>query len=73
MVAVKIPAGRYARFTSEKGPAYQVVPETWKRIWTNSGGDRTYKADFEIYDQRATDPENSQVDIYVGIARADLP
>src|SRR5580765_3685249 len=73
MVAVKIPAGRYARFTSEKGPAYKVVPETWKRIWTNSGGDRTYKADFEIYDQRATDPENSQVDIYVGIARADLP
>jgi len=73
MVAVKIPAGRYAKFTSEKGPAYKVVPETWKRIWTNSGGDRTYQADFEIYDQRAINPENSQVDIYIGIAGADLP
>ena len=73
MVAVKIPAGRYAKFTSEKGPAYKVVQETWKRIWTNSGGDRTYQADFEIYDQRAINPENSQVDIYVGIAGADLP
>jgi predicted transcriptional regulator YdeE len=68
MVVVKIPAGRYAQFTSEKGPAYKVVPEVWKRIWTSPDANRSYKADFEIYDQRATDPENSQVDVYVGIA-----
>jgi predicted transcriptional regulator YdeE len=68
MVAVKIPAGRYAQFTSEKGPAYKVVPEVWKRIWTSPDANRSYKADFDIYDQRATDPENSQVDVYVGIA-----
>jgi len=67
MVAVKILQGRYARFTTEKGPAYKVVPDTWKRIWNNSGGERTYKLDFEIYDQRAADPEKSQVDVYVGI------
>jgi predicted transcriptional regulator YdeE len=71
MVAKKIPAGRYAVFTSEKGRAAKVVPETWMRI--NSlpksavGGDRVYGADFEIYDERAADPENSQVDVYVGI------
>jgi len=67
MVTVKIPAGRYARFTTEKGQAYKVVPDTWKRIWNNSGGERTYKSDFEVYDQRAADPEKSQVDVYVGI------
>ena len=71
MVAKKIPAGRYAVFTSEKGPAAKVVPELWMRI--NSlpksavGGDRVYGADFEIYDARASDPQNLQVDVYVGI------
>ena len=71
MVAKKIPAGRYALFTTEKGPAAKVVPEAWMRI--NSlpksavGGDRTYGADFEIYDERASDPGSAQVDVYVGI------
>ena len=71
MAAVNVPAGKYAVFTSEKGPAAKVVPEIWQRI--NSlpksapGGDRTYKADFEVYDQRAADTQNSVVDVYVGI------
>jgi len=71
MVAKKVPAGRYAVFTSEKGPAPKVVPELWKKIWavpkTEAGGDRAYKADFEVYDARATDPANIQMDIYIGI------
>jgi predicted transcriptional regulator YdeE len=71
MVAVKISAGRYAKYTSEKGPAYKVVPNVWKRIWETSSstpaGQRAYKTDFELYDQRAVDPEKSQVDVYVGI------
>ena len=71
MVAKKIPAGRYAVFTSEKGPAPKVVAEVWRRIWAQPksvpGGDRAYKADFEIYDERAADPQNMQMDVYVGI------
>jgi predicted transcriptional regulator YdeE len=71
MVARKIPAGRYAVFTTEKGPGPKVVPEAWMKI--NSlptsavGGDRVYRADFELYDERATDPQNLQADVYVGI------
>jgi predicted transcriptional regulator YdeE len=71
MVAKTIPAGRYAVFTSDKGPGYKVVPELWMKI--NSlpkpapGGDRAYRADFEIYDERAADPQNLQVDVYVRI------
>jgi predicted transcriptional regulator YdeE len=71
MVAKKIPAGRYAVFTSEKGFVGKVVAETWMRIWavpkSAPGGNRAYQADFEVYDQRAADPQNAQVDIYVGI------
>jgi predicted transcriptional regulator YdeE len=71
MVAKRIPSGRFAVFTSEKGPAPKVVPETWMRInslpKTAVGGDRVYRADYEIYDERAMDPNNLQVDVYVGI------
>ena len=71
MVARRVPAGRYAVFTSEKGPAARVVAETWKRIWSAPksapGGNRAFKADFEVYDERAADPQNMQVDVYVGI------
>ena len=71
MVAKKIPGGKFAVFTSDKGPAPQVVPATWMKI--NSlpqdavGADRLYRADYEIYDERARDPQNLQVDVYVGI------
>src|SRR5579864_8702463 len=71
MVATKIRGGRFAVFTSEKGPAPQVVPETWMKInslpKSATGGDRKYQADYEIYDQRARDPQNLVVDVYVGI------
>jgi predicted transcriptional regulator YdeE len=67
----RIPAGRYAVFSSNKGPIKQVVPEIWQRIWSMSprelGGRRAFKTDYEIYDQRAADPENAQIDVYVGL------
>jgi len=71
MLAKKLPAGKFAVFTSEKGAAAKVVAEAWTKI--NSlphsavGADRVYRADYEIYDERAADPQNLQVDVYVGI------
>jgi predicted transcriptional regulator YdeE len=66
-----IPAGRYAVFSSSRGPITQIVPKIWQRIWSMSpkelGGRRAFKTDFEIYDQRAANPENAQIDIYVGL------
>jgi predicted transcriptional regulator YdeE len=66
-----VPAGRYAVFTSERGPLQTVVPELWRRIWTMSiaelGGLRSFKADYEVYDQRAANPENAQIDLYIGL------
>ncbi|HTT24308.1 MAG TPA: GyrI-like domain-containing protein [Candidatus Sulfotelmatobacter sp.] len=71
MVANKIPAQKFAVFTSDKGSAAKVVSALWMKINSlpknATGGDRLYKADFEIYDQRATDPGNLQMDVYVGI------
>ncbi len=71
MVAKNVPAGRYAVFTSEKGPVQTVVVEMWRRVWATPksalGGDRTYKADFEVYDQRAQNPADSVVDLYIAV------
>lgn len=71
MAKVTVGGGRFALFTSDKGPVTQVVPGTWKRIWetpkSQPGGDRVYRSDFEVYDQRAVDPQNSQVDVYIRI------
>ena len=71
MVAKKVPAGRYAVFTSEKGPVQKVVVEMWQRVWATPkialGGDRAYTADYEVYDQRAQNPADSVVDLYIAV------
>lgn len=71
MMSRKVPAGRYAVFTSERGAVEKVVMETWQKIWSATtaelGGERVYTADFEIYDERVRDPKNAQVEIHVGI------
>jgi predicted transcriptional regulator YdeE len=43
----------------------------WQKIWQMTaeefGGNRSYKADFELYDQRAKDPQNVVLDIFIGV------
>jgi predicted transcriptional regulator YdeE len=71
MVAKNVPAGRYAVFTSERGAVQKIVVEIWQRVWATPksalGGDRTYKSDYEVYDQRAQNPADAVVDLYVAV------
>ncbi len=70
MVAKNVAGGRFAVLTSEKGPLPKVVPQAWQAIFKLEAEkkiQRTYKTDFEIYDQRSQDPQNAQVDLYVGL------
>ena len=72
MVLKTIPAGQYAVLTSEKGPGSTVIPTAWQKVAALEdkdllGGKRAYKADFEVYDEHATDPQNLQADLYVGL------
>jgi predicted transcriptional regulator YdeE len=72
LVLKNVPAGRYAVITSDSGPVAEVVVAAWEHVWQMEekhelGGTRAYRADFELYDQRARDTENSQVDLYIGL------
>jgi predicted transcriptional regulator YdeE len=66
-----IPAAQYQKLTTPSGKMPEVVMNAWQQIWKMSsddfGGDRAYIADFEVYDQRARDPSNTSLDIYIGI------
>lgn len=72
MVAKKIPSGRFAIITSAKGPVEQVVPQAWQRVYSldagkQLAGTRAYGGDFEMYDQRSLNPQDAQVDLYIGL------
>jgi predicted transcriptional regulator YdeE len=71
MVAITVPAGRYAVVTSSTGPLQEVVPALWQKIWTMTpaelGGKRSLKFDYDIFNMQGIDPQNAQVDAYVGL------
>jgi predicted transcriptional regulator YdeE len=71
LTAKLVQPGRYAVVTSGRGVVTQVIPEVWQRIWSmppdQLGGTRACQTDYEIYDQRAADPDNAQIDVFIGL------
>ncbi|MGM7684959.1 GyrI-like domain-containing protein [Cytobacillus sp. Hm23] len=66
MESIQVPDQKYIVFTTRKGPLPGVIIEAWEEIWKwSEQSARAYGADFELYDERAMDPNNSQVDIYI--------
>lgn len=66
-----IATGNYAVVTTERGPVKRMVPGTWREIWqmptSELGGKRAFLSDYEVYGDRATDPANAEVDIYLSL------
>ncbi len=64
----------YIKFTTDSGSMLKVCIKAWQEIWTMSpeilGGERSYIADFEVYDERASDLTPAVLDIYIGINRS---
>lgn len=63
--------GHLIVFTSERGPVVEAVQTAWKTIWSMTpeqlGGQRSFSADFEIFDSRSADFSDGEVDIYVSV------
>jgi predicted transcriptional regulator YdeE len=68
---INVPKSNYVKFTTPPGKMPEVIISAWQKIWamkmSDFGGKRNYVADFEVYDERAIDSNNSTVDIYIGI------
>ena len=66
-----IPKQHYVKFTTMPAPMPDVIVNAWKEIWETSpkqlGARRSYKTDFEVYDERAADHQNIVLDLYIGI------
>lgn len=72
METLVIPEGSYTKFTTNPGPIPQVIISAWQKIWQleekkQLEGKRRYLVDFEVYDERARDPLNTVVDVYIGL------
>ena len=63
-VSVTIDAGSYAVFTAKGNLQQGAVYNKWLEIW-EAPLIRRYTTDFEVYDQKATDFSNAEVDIFV--------
>ena len=62
-----IPAQNYKKFAVGPGAMPMVCINTWQDIWQNHKENRNYVADFEVYDGRSADPNNAELDIYIGM------
>lgn len=66
-----IPTQNYSKFAVGPGQMPNVCIDAWMKIWSMNnadlGGERNFIADFEIYDNRASDLSKAVFDIYIGI------
>lgn len=67
MVIAHIPNQTYRVYLA-KGKLSEAVGQTWGQIWQQDAQlNRAYQADFDVYGARAHDPNNAEVDIFVGV------
>lgn len=60
-----IPAGTYEKIVV-KGKMPDCVMKAWKEIWATDYN-RSFHTDFEVYDERAKDWNNAEVDVYLSV------
>ncbi len=56
----------YKIFTAKGKASEGFVFKEWQKIWA-SCIERSYIADFEIYGAKSKDPDNAEVNIYIGV------
>lgn len=66
LIGKTIPEAKYEIFTAKGNLMQGAVYNEWTKIW-NATIERTFVADFELYDAKSHDPENAEVDIFIGV------
>ncbi len=63
---LEINMGNHTKIVAKGNINDGLVFKEWQKIWS-SDLDRAYVADYEVYGQKAQNPENAEVEIYVGL------
>lgn len=66
MVGQSFNGGTYEEFVAKGNLSKGLIVNTWMEIWQKEMN-RTFTADFEIYREKAQNPANAEVSIFVGI------
>ena len=66
MITRRISAGTYEHRIIKGNIMEGVVGKAWSEIW-NSDLQRTYTADFEVYGEKASDPTNAVIDLFISL------
>lgn len=66
MITKTIEGTSYQKFIAKGDLMQGAVYNEWVKIW-NSEMERTFTADFEVYDERSLNPENAEMDIFVAV------
>ena len=66
MTGTTIQHGNYSQFTAKGDVTKDAIPKAWDKIW-KTDLNRAFVTDFEVYDHRAVDPTNAEVDIFIGV------
>ena len=66
MKGITIDNSNYSKYIAKGNLMEGAVINTWFKIW-KTALDRTYKTDFEVYGKKAQNPDNAEVEIFVGV------
>ena len=71
LTLIEIPEQKYLKVTNGPDSMPNVVKDPWKKVWAMEEdelkGKRSYKIDWELYDERASDHSAIILDIFVGL------
>ena len=65
-VSTTIQAGNYTQYNPKGNLNDGIVVKQWQQIW-ESDLKRNYQTDFEIYGEKAANPADAEVDIFIGV------
>lgn len=66
MKAVTIEEGNYAAYTAHGKLSDGIVINTWNKIWSSTL-ERTYKTDYEFYSAQMFNPDETHVEVLIGV------
>jgi len=66
MIGKTVKDGNYIKQTVKGNLMQGVIANAWVKIW-NANFSRLYTADFEVYGEKAQNPENAEVDIFIAV------